>query len=248
MVMKEWFEQDDFWKDLYPFMFSEERLDAAKDDVEQLLTLSGFKKGKVLDLCCGPGRHTVEIAKRGIDVTAVDRSPFLLGKAKARARKAKVRVEWIKEDMRRFIRPKAFDLVINLFTSFGYFDNKNEDRKVLKNIFKSLKPGGVCVMEMMGKERLAKIFLSTSSESHPDGSLLVQRREIFDGWTRIRNEWILIRKGKAMTFKFHHTVYSGQELKERLLNAGFSKVNLYGDFKASDYDNEANRLVAMAVK
>jgi len=246
--MKQWFERDEFWKKLYPFMFPKEKFDAAKDEVELLLKLSGFMKGKVLDLCCGPGRHTVEIAKRGIPVTAVDQSPFLLEKAKARARKAKVRVEWIKQDMRRFVRPQSFDLVLNLFTSFGYFDNKKDDLKVLKNIFDSLKPGGACVMEMMGKERLAKIFLSTSSESLPDGSLLVQRREIFDDWTRIRNEWILIRKGKAKTFKLHHTIYSGQELKDRLLNAGFSSVNLYGDFSGTDYNTEATRLIAVAVK
>jgi SAM-dependent methyltransferase len=246
--MKEWFEKDVFWKELYPFMFPGERIEAAREDVDQILFLTKFKKGKALDLCCGPGRHTVEIARRGIEVTAVDRSPFLLNKAKARARKAKVRVEWVKQDMRRFVRPKYFDLILNLFTSFGYFDDKNDDLKVLRNIYESLKPGGACVLEMMGKENLARIFLPTSSQALPDGSLLVQRHKIFDDWTRIRNEWILIRKGKATTFIFHHTIYSGQELKERLLNTGFSQVKLYGDLMGSDYNNEAARLVAVAFK
>lgn len=229
-------------------MFPKERFDAAKDEVDLLLKLSGFKKGKVLDLCCGPGRHTVEIAKRRIPITAVDRSSFFLTKAKARARKAKIQVEWIKQDVRRFVRPCSFDLILNLFTSFGYFDDKKDDRKVLEIIHQSLKPGGICVLEMMGKERLAKIFLQTSSESLSDGSLLIQRREIFDDWTRIRNEWILIRKGKTKTFIFHHTIYSGQELKDLLLNAGFSSVKLCGDFSGSDYNTEATRLVAVAVK
>ena len=77
----EWFENDDFWRDFYPFMFPDERFAAAPDEVSRILALAQCSGGSVLDLCCGPGRHSVELARRGFRVTGVDRSPFLLAKA-----------------------------------------------------------------------------------------------------------------------------------------------------------------------
>ena len=150
--------------------------------------------------------------------------------------------------MRRFVRSASYDLVLNMFTSFGYFDDKDEDLLVLSNIYESLRPGGVLVMDLMGKEWLAKVFAATSSEVRPDGTLLVQRREIFDEWTRIRNEWLLIRDEQVRSFNFHHTLYSGQELKDRLLQVGFSNTQLYGDLDGSAYGTNAKRLIALARK
>jgi SAM-dependent methyltransferase len=246
--MAEWFENERFWIDLYPFLFPEKKLQIAIEEIEKIVTLTGFQGNTVLDLCCGPGRHTVVLAKKGYKVTAVDRTPFLLNKAKERAQTEGVAVEWVLEDMRNFVRPNAYDLVINLFTSFGYFDDKQDDIKVLKHIYQSLKPGGLCLLDMTSKEILAKIFHPTNSEQVPDGSLIVQRHEIFDDWTRIRNEWILIKDGKATSFKFSHTLYSGQELKDRLLQAGFSKVKLFGSLEGEEYGLQAKRLVAVGWK
>src|SRR6185437_13953181 len=76
----EWFENDDFWRDFYPFMFSDERFAATPDEVSRILALTQCAGGSVLDLCCGPGRHSIELAQRGFKVTGVDRSPFLLAK------------------------------------------------------------------------------------------------------------------------------------------------------------------------
>ena len=138
--------------------------------------------------------------------------------------------------------------VLNLNTSFGYFDAKDEDVGVLRKIFASLNPGGRLVMDFIGKEKLARIFQPTVSEKLEDGTLLVQRHEIFDEWSRIRNEWIIIKGPEVRTFEFHHTVYSGQELKDRLLAAGFRDVKLYGSFEGEEYGRESNRFVAVAGK
>ena len=135
-----------------------------------------------------------------------------------------------------------------MFTSLGYFDDKQEDVQVLGNILTSLRPGGVCLIDVMGKERLARILQPTTSEAFPDGTKLIQRHEIFDDWTRIRNEWILIRKGKTKSFKFHHTIYSGQELRDRMAEAGFVDVKLYGNLDGDDYDPNATRLIAVGHK
>jgi SAM-dependent methyltransferase len=245
---KEWFDDETFWRDLYPFIFPEERFAKAPEQVEKVLALTEPTGKAALDLCCGPGRCAIPLAEAGFEVTGVDRTGFLLEKARGHARRAGVKVEWVEADMRDFVRPEAFDLAISMFTSFGYFDDKREDLEVLGNILASLKPGGVCLIEAQGKERLARIFQPTTSAALPDGTKVVQRHEVFDDWTRIRNEWIFIRKGHAKTFTFHHTIYSGQELRDRMEKAGFADVMLYGSLDGNPYGTDAEALVAVGRK
>jgi SAM-dependent methyltransferase len=246
--MVEWFEDDEFWSTWYPYMFTPERMERAPEEVDQILDLIGFEPSRILDLACGPGRHTIEFAKRGYRVTGVDRSPFLLSRARGRAAAAGVEVEWIQRDMREFERPQAFDLAINMFTAFGYFDDKSEDLRVLSRLWASLTSGGALLIDVISKEWLARHFEATSSSEREDGSMVVNRKEIFDDWTRMRNEWILIQSGEARSFKFHHTIYSGQELRERLEATGFQGVELYGDLEGNPYGIDAERLVAVARK
>ena len=246
--MPDWFDDESFWNGLYPFMFAERKFDIAEDEARSILDLVNLGEGDVLDLACGPGRHAVALAKEGFRVTGVDLSPFLLQKAISLARTESVDVEWVRDDMRHFVRPEAFNLVINIFTSFGYFDDKRDDMTVLQNIHRNLRAGGALVMDVMGKEWLARGFLPTTSEELADGRLLVQRHEIFDDWTRIKNQWILIEGDKATTFRFHHTVYSGQEIRDSLLDVGFSDVHLFGGLDGSEYGLNARRLVAVARK
>jgi SAM-dependent methyltransferase len=246
--MSEWFEDETFWIETFPFMFPRERMEAAPGEVDGMLSLTGLSGGRVLDLCCGPGRHAIEFAKRGFDVTGVDRTAFLLDKAKNDAAQRGLEIEWIRQDMRKFHRRDEFDLALSLFTSFGYFDDRDEDLAVLENVFQSLKPGGLFLIDVMGKERLARIFSPTTSQRLEDGSTLVQLHEVFDGWSRIVNEWILIKDGAAKSYRFHHSIYSGQELKELLERAGFSNVRLYGDLDGNDYGSDAKRLAALSRK
>jgi SAM-dependent methyltransferase len=246
--MNEWFEDESFWIETYPTLFTDERFEAAEEEIEKILSLTDFQGRSVLDLCCGPGRHSLVLARRGFTVTGVDRTSFLLEKARERAKASKLEVEWLLEDMRTYVRPGAYDLVLSMFTSFGFFDKKEEDITVLHNIYQSLKVGGVCLIDVVGKERLARRFQPTTSQVTPDGTIFVQRCEIFDEWTRIRNEWILIRDGTAKSFRFHHTIYSGQELKDRLSQVGFQKIRLFGDLDGTEYGPDARRLIAVADK
>jgi SAM-dependent methyltransferase len=246
--MAQWFENKAFWSELYPFLFPEGRLAAAEAEIEKIVRLIDFNGKAILDLGCGPGRHAVAFARKAYEVTGVDLSSFLLQKAKARARQAGVAVEWIRKDMRAFVRPRAFDLTISLFTSFGYFAAENDDLKVLRNVQRSLKTGGILVMDLLGKELLAKRFQATLSHELADGSLLIERHQIVGDWSRVRNEWIYLRKGKAKTFRFEVTSYSGQELKGRLREAGFKRIQLYGDLEGIEYGYDAKRLIAVAWK
>ena len=202
----------------------------------------------ILDLCCGPGRFAVPLARRGFRVTGVDRTTFFLDKAKERAAAENVAVEWVQEDMRTFVQPSAFDLAISMFTSFGYFDDKAEDLTVLRNVHESLRPGGALVMDVVGKERLARTFQPATSSKHADGSVVIDRREVLDDWTRVRMEWTIIKGNAVRVFTIHHTVYSGQELKDRLTAVGFGDVRLYGSIDGAPYGREADRLIAVARK
>jgi SAM-dependent methyltransferase len=138
----EWFESEDFWREFYPFMFPPERFSAAKEEVSRIVNLTQCNAGSVLDLCCGPGRHAVEFAGSGFQVTGVDRSPFLLERARELASQSGLSLEWIKKDMRNFVRPAAFDLACNLFTSFGYFKEEQDNLKVLRNVMRASKRMG----------------------------------------------------------------------------------------------------------
>ncbi len=243
---KEWFDNEDFWRDFYPVMFPRSRFDSAADEIDKVIALAGVRSGAVLDLCCGPGRHSVELARRGYRVTGVDTTRFLLDKARRRARRSGVKVEWVPRDMRDFRKPNTYDLALSLFTSFGYFDNMDDDVAVLRSLRENLRDGGVLVMDMVGKEVLARIFQATTSTYLDDGTLLIQRHAIFDNWSRVRNEWMLVRDGRVRTHTFHHTLYSARELEERLFAAGFGTVAMYGDLDGHAYGPGARRLVAVA--
>ena len=70
--MAEWFENESFWESMYPYMFPPRRFEAAENQVQAILELTAVRGSSVLDLCCGPGRHCVELAKRGFEVTGVE--------------------------------------------------------------------------------------------------------------------------------------------------------------------------------
>ena len=246
--MPDWFAGESFWAELYAFEFPEAVFAAGEVQVEKAVALSGVEGGAALDLGCGPGRHAIALAKRGFSVTAVDLSPFHLARARERAAVASVSIEFVESDMRSFVRPGAFNLALSLFTSFGYFEDRQDDLLVLRNIHDSLKPGGRLVMDVMGKERIARVLEPTTSQKAPGGALLVRRHEIVDDWTRIRNEWIVVKDGRARVFEFMVRVYAGQELKGLLGTAGFVEVRLHGGLDGRPYGFDAERLVAVAVK
>ena len=109
--MPEWFENDTFWCEMYPHMFSETRLSMAEDEVNKILALTSFQNGGVLDLCCGPGRHSVAFAKRGYRVTGVDRTPFLLKKARENARMNDIDIDIINEDLASHLTSSRYSYI-----------------------------------------------------------------------------------------------------------------------------------------
>jgi SAM-dependent methyltransferase len=243
---REWFADESMWKDLYLFHFPESAFALGDEQIAKVVALTGVEGGTVLDLACGPGRHAVALAKRGFAVTGVDRTSFMLEHARAHAAHANVPAEFVLEDMRRFRRPAAFDLIINMFTSFGYFDDQADDMRVLQLVHENLRPGGVFLLEMVSKERLARSFQATTSTELPNGDVLFERHEIVDDWTRVRNRWTLMRAGDARTYEFTHRIYSGEEMKTLLASAGLIGARVYGNLDGAAYCFDAQRLIAVA--
>lgn len=245
---KAWFAEDSFWEHTYPFMFPESRFIAGAESVSKIASLTKVTSGSVLDLACGPGRTAIPFALAGYHVTGVDRTEFLLQKGRELAAKQSADLEWIQRDMREFIRLNSFDLVVNLFTSFGYFDDAEDNRLVLQNAFGSLKPGGVFVIDHLGKELLASRLQSTLSEQSSDGSALFQQIQVIDDWSRVACDWTLVMGENARTFRVCHWLYSGQELRDLLRGVGFQDISLFGSWDQTPYDAKAQRLIAVARK
>lgn len=245
---RSWHEQNEFWDAFAATIFDAQRRSVASEEVEDIVRLTGLQPTQaVCDLCCGIGRHSLELARRGYAVTAVDRTERYLEEARNRATDEGLSVEFVQADMRRFRRPESFDLVVNLFTSFGYFEEAQDDRLVLENVYRSLRPGGRLVLEMIGKEILARIFAARDWQQ-VDGTILLSERKVVDAWKRIENRWILIRDGRQQEWTFSHRLYSAAELSALLAGCGFREVQVYGGLTGSAYDEKAERMVLVGRK
>ncbi len=246
--MKKWHENNNFWEDFAPKMFTEDQWAHAAEDVTNIISLLHINKGeRILDLCCGPGRHSLEFSRRGYEVTAVDRTSKYLTELREKANTENLTLEIIHEDMRNYLNPSSFDIVLNLFTSFGYFENEEENITVLKNIHASLKEKGQLIIELMGKEVLARIF-SERDWHEDDGVIYLEERRLNDKWSWITNRWIKIEGNSRTEYTITHSLYSGIELSSLLKSIGFSDIKLYGSLSGTPYDNKAERLVAVAKK
>jgi len=243
-----WHETDAFWQMMAPMMFDEQRWAAAPAEIDQVLARLDLQPGAaILDLCCGPGRHSLELARRGFRVTGVDRTAAYLDEAGEKAAGEGLAVEFVQEDMREFCRPESYDAAITMYTSFGYFEEPAENREVLTNIRRSLKTGGALLIEMMGKEVLARIFRQRDWLER-DGVLLLQERQVGRNWSWMENRWIMVRGAERREFKVSQWVYSAAELAALLRESGFRSVEIYGDLDGAPYDHVARRLVAVARK
>jgi SAM-dependent methyltransferase len=247
-AFKPWHEDNAFWHARDRFMFSANKCEQAIAELDCVLALLQAPAGaSILDLCCGPGRHCVELARRGYAVTAVDRTAAFLDRARRHASQAGFDVEIVQDDMRRFCRPTSFDAAINLFTSFGYFDDPDENRQVLVNLHQSLRVGGRLVMEMAGKEILARIFQPRGWDEQ-DGVFLLGERTVERDWSWMKVREIYIDGTHREEHVLEHRLYSAAELKGLLVDVGFADVQIFGSLDATPYDQNAKRLVAVARK
>lgn len=241
-----WSDDDTFWEAMEPALRAPGRAGLAEGDVAAIVSALELPDGaSILDLGCGPGEHAQAFAKRGYAVTGVDRTRRLLNRAKAGGAARGVHVEWIEADMRDFRRPATFDLVCSLYTSFGYFDDRG-NRQVLANILASLKPRGAALLDLSGRESVARHW----RERHwaeVDGVLYLERRSVTDDWSTLLADWTVVRDGIRKNFHTTQRLYAGTELRQLLVTLGFTDIGLFGSLDTkTPYDQTAERLVAIA--
>lgn len=243
--MKEsWFEDESYWIAKRPLLYNKKNMWSAFMEVDQLIKLLSLKPGDhILDLCCGVGRHSLNFAKKGLQVTGLDITQAYLSEATTNAQQADVAIEYIHGDARAFRREATYDYIFNLWNSFGYFDEQTDDGEVLKNCYYSLKPGGKLLIDVFGKEVTALTF--RQQEHHIlEGHQLTIENAILDNWNRIESNW----KVDGKEIKNSYRIYSAQELQRSLKQSGFETIEIYGNFKKSPYDHCAKRLVLIAQK
>ncbi len=243
-----WYEQDKFWEFFGPFLFDEEHQSSAKEEVENVLKLLKMEQNdRILDLCCGVGRHSLELSHKGFEVVGIDRTSDFIKKAKQKAKQKNLNIKYVISDMRKYCQPDSFNVVINMFGSFGYFDNTADDHNVIKNMHTSLRAGGRILIETMGKEILAKDFQEKDWHEEGDTLILAERKPI-QNWGRMQTRWIVIKDNKRVEHTVSIRSYSAFELSSLLSEVGFSKVEVYGDLKGIAYDQHAKRLVVIGYK
>ncbi|MER5351912.1 class I SAM-dependent methyltransferase [Kitasatospora sp. NPDC002551] len=241
------FQDDDFWTEFHDFLFSEQRHAQAEELLGSSPLLDFPAGSRVLDLCCGPGVFSVPLARRGHTVTGVDLSPAMLERARRLADAAGAKVTFVRADARAYDAPGEFDVVLNMFTSFGYFEDPADNARVLRTMHDSLTPGGTLVLDLAGKELLARRVTPPKVVRRGE-DLVVQTDTVLDDWARLRSDWVMVRGERVTRATLVWFVYSAVELRRMAEEAGFERIEVFGGFDGRPYDENAERLVLRAIR
>lgn len=254
--MSDWHQDDTLWRLVRESVFPPDSFAAAPAEIAAVFGLVGRSRGgplDVLDLPCGPGRHALPLAQAGHRVVAVDRTRGYLDELESRlaARRGAqpgrpLEVEVVESDMRDFVRPAAFDLALNLYTSLGYFEDIEDDRRVLRGFRESLRPGGALVIDILAREVLARVFAPSRFHRLDDGSIQLVENRVRHGWRWMEVTWTFIKDGRSRSCDLSHRIWGAIDLDAELRSAGFGSVQLYGGFDGRPYDHLAERLLAVA--
>jgi SAM-dependent methyltransferase len=239
----EWFES---WFDspYYHVLYKNRDFSEAELFIDKLIQLiEPSKASRVLDLACGKGRHSIYLNKKGFNVTGIDLSEKSITCAKTAENET---LHFYMHDMRKLFRTNYFDLVLNLFTSFGYFEQERDDMSTINAVYKSLKPNGTFVLDFMNSKKVIQ-------------NLSCQEYKIIDGIDfkiskTYENRFII----KKIEFSDKGKNYSFEERVKALTLADFEKyfqanklkiVHLRGDYELNEFnENSSERLIIVAKK
>ncbi|MBS1519152.1 MAG: class I SAM-dependent methyltransferase [Bacteroidetes bacterium] len=245
MWFKKWFSNR-----LYLELYSHRNEEEAGHMIDLIQRNLDIRTGsKVLDVACGAGRHSLQLAKRGFSVTGFDLSEFLISEAEKSFTEAKendLRLKFLIKDMRKFNFRNSFDLAVNIFTSFGYFNNDEENFRVIENVSNSLKKGGYFVFDFINSGYIIQNIVPRSRNKIGNATV-VQKRRIKEGYI-IKD--IEIHKGKKITrFNEILRLYSKQELIKCFKSHNFKIKSLFGDYYGNEFsEKKSKRLIIFAQK
>ncbi|MBC8523917.1 MAG: class I SAM-dependent methyltransferase [Chlorobium phaeobacteroides] len=201
---------------------------------------------QVLDIACGAGRHALEFARRGYMTTANDLSPFLLECTQTRASEENLSLACTRQDMRHLSADNAYDLIVQLFSSFGYFKTRDEDLQVLRNVHHALKPDGWYVLDLINPVFLKKNLTPFSSRTIDDLTI-TETRSIENDC--VRKQITISSLEETLSFEESVRLYKPETIKEMLDSAGFTIMEIYGEYEGSAFDEETSpRMMLFARK
>jgi ubiquinone/menaquinone biosynthesis C-methylase UbiE len=238
---------DALFSDFYLRAFADPEADAdAEANARSAARLSACPAGgDLLDVPCGYGRHAIPLARAGLRVTGVDRSPTLLAEARRRAGDDK-HPELVEADYRELpFADESFDAALNLFTSLGFYGDE-EDVKALTEIGRVLRPAGRLVIETMHRDRLVHGFHEQDWRLVGEGRLLLEQRA-FDAAAGVAQttQTLIDNTGERDSRTFAVRVYTATELVAMLRRAGFDDARCYGDLEGGPFAT-TTRLVIVA--
>ena len=231
----------------YKEMLTPQRTKEEVDCIEKVLKIKPSME--ILDLCCGYGRHSIELAKRGYEVTGQDINPLFLKEAKKTAQKAGVKIRWIKRDMRKISSRREFDVILNLFTSFGYFKKEEDHQKVISEVYKALKPKGFFLLDVINRERMIREYQRKDFLKFKDGSILIIERDFDFIKSRNNERRIIIKKsGKRKEVNLSVRIFTLTELISMCKKADLIFKKSYGNYRRDPISSDSKRYILIAQK
>lgn len=207
----------------------------------------------VFDLGCGDGRHAVELARRGYQVTGLDLSEELLTKARSRNEEESLGITFIQGDMREIPYENAFDLLVNFFTSFGYFDKDEENARVLTAIACALRPGGRFLMDYLNRDHVVHTLVPHDRKTIENAE--VEQTRWITGDPDKAGDHVRINKRVAITdeqgtrtYDESVRMYTLDELSAMLSAAGLHVDQVFGDFDGQPISQETPRAILIGTK
>ncbi len=236
---------EDYLRLYSPFLPPQKTAREVKDIINLLHLPNG---SSILDLCCGYGRHTIPLAMQGYQVTGLDLSATFLQQAQLTAKQQGVEVRWVQSDMRTIPFENEFDAIINVFTSFGYLQNEDEDQHVLQQVQKALKPEGTFLLETVHQARVVRTIAQHGITRYGDDLIVLEERHIDLLTSRNEVRVSLIHPdGKRTEHRQSMRIYTLTELVHMLADVGLHIQAYYGGLEGSPLTLDS-RLVLLAKK
>ena len=236
---------DDDYLRIYRPQFSPERTAAETKFIADSLALP--ERAQVLDLACGFGRHAIGMAKLGHQVTGLDFNPKYLEIASEDARAAGANITWRAGDMRDLGPAPVYDGVYSYFTSFGYFED-DENERVLDAVARVLRPKRRFLLDLMNRDWVLTHTQQRTWTQRDDGALLMEETSLELVRSRVISRQILIdpQGGPQVTKEYSLRAYTCAELTALLRRHGFQVRDVWGGVEREPFSAESRRLVIVA--
>src|ERR1700740_113307 len=245
----------DWWRTLFNSLYLETDGDVIENDrntaaeVDLLIRSVGLERNdRILDLCCGQGRHSLELAWRGFPhVTGLDRSRYLIRLSRKRAQQRNLQVSFHEGDARRFrLGDTEFHCVCLLGNSCGYFERPEDDLAVLEAVKRALTSGGALVMDLMDGEWMRRHFDPRSWEWIDQNHFVCRERDLAEDGDRLISREVVVHaeRGVIADQFYAERLYSKQRLEALLTGAGFTNVRFHRLFAPDSQRNQDLGMVA----